>query len=257
MTINPPQHMQEQLPVLLVDNSNTRTKFALSAGNFALPGAVRCLPTRDLTPSAIRCLLNGWRFGRVCISSVSAQSRPALEAAFPGMHIRWVDTALGGSLFEQYEGAATLGADRVANVLAAVEYGRFPVVAVDMGTAATFDVVVHGPRFLGGVIAPGLQMLADSLHAHTSLLPRVPAGSGAQGCIGTNTVAAVQIGARFAFVGTVRAALRAIAEQLGTRPFAVATGGDAHAIVSLVPELDVADECLTLRGIALAAELAL
>lgn len=245
--------MQRQLPTLLVDNSNTRTKFALSAGCRAVSDAVRCLPTRELEPDAIRGLLGDWRYGRVCISSVAVQSRPALYAAFSGMPVHWVDAAAGGDLFENYEGAATLGADRVANALAAVEYGRFPVVAVDMGTAVTFDVVAHGPRFLGGIIAPGRQLMADVMHGHTSLLPRIPGDNAPSGFIGGNTVEAMQIGSRLAFAGMVGAALRGIAQQLGARPFAVATGGDARQVAACVPELDEVDELLTLRGIALAA----
>lgn len=246
--------MQEQLPVLLVDNSNTRTKFALSSGgSLNRASGVLCLPTRRLDPPSIGGLLSCWRYGQVCISSVVEASRPVLESAFAGHPLRWVNAAAGGTVFDEYAGAATLGADRVANVLAAVEYGRFPVVAVDMGTAVTFDVVAPGPRFLGGVIAPGRQMMADALHAHTSLLPCVRAAARTPRCIGGNTVEAVQAGARLSFAGMLENTMREIARELGAKPFCIATGGDSRCMGDCAPLFDVRDELLTLKGIALAA----
>lgn len=250
-----PQQMQGQLPVLLVDNSNTRTKFAVSVGGSLLhDGETRCLPTRGMTAPAIRELLSGWRYGRVGISSVVADSRAALESAFAGSSVCWINAAACGPLFAEYAGAATLGADRVANVLAAAEYGRFPVVAVDMGTAVTFDVVGGGPRFLGGIIAPGRQMMADALHAQTSLLPAVHAAADPFHCIGGDTVEAMQAGVRAGFVGMLENAMRGIERELGAKPFFIATGGDSPAAVQCVPGFDVLDELLTMRGIALAAE---
>lgn len=249
------RQMQEELPVLLVDNSNTRTKFALAVGGQLYPdGEVRCLPTRELTEDSVAGLLSGWRFGRVCISSVVEGSRAVLASPFAGKPLRWVNAALGGPMFDGYAGAATLGADRVANALAAAECGRLPVVAVDMGTAVTFDVVGRGPRFLGGVIAPGRQMTADALHAQTSLLPRVQAAGVSSRFIGRTTVEAMQAGVELSFEGMLRNTMREIEAELGERPFFIATGGDSRHAASRVRELDAVDEHLTLRGIALAAE---
>lgn len=247
--------MQEDLPVLLVDNSNTRTKFALSAAGGALCDSleVRCLPTRGMEAQSIAGLLSGWRYGRVCISSVVEGSRAALREAFAGTPLSWVDAGMGGALFSGYAGAASLGADRVANVLAAVEYGRFPVVAVDMGTAVTFDVVERGPRFLGGIIAPGRRMMADAMHAQTSLLPQIRPVSAAPRCIGGDTAQAMQAGVRLAFAGMLERAMRGIAAELGAKPFFIATGGDSSWAAQCVPGFDARDEFLTLRGIALAA----
>lgn len=250
-----PQQMQGPLSVLLVDNSNTRTKFAVSVGGSLLhDDETRCLPTRGMNAPAIRELLSGWRYGRVCISSVVAGSRAALESAFADRPVCWLNASACGPLFAGYAGAATLGADRVANVLAAVEYGRFPVVAVDMGTAVTFDVVGGGPRFLGGIIAPGRRMMADALHAHTSLLPPVHAAADSLHCIGGDTVEAMQAGVRAGFVGMLENAMRGIERELGAKPFFIATGGDSRAAVQCVQGFDVLDEHLTMRGIALAAE---
>ena len=247
--------MPEKMPVLLVDNSNTRTKFALAAEGCLLRGGeYRFLPTRGIDVGSISSLLEGWKFARVCISSVVPGAQAVFEAAFAGLPLCHVNAAMCGSLFEGYAGADTLGADRVVNVLAAVEHGRFPVVAVDMGTAVTFDVVGGGPRFLGGIIAPGLRMMAEALHAQTSLLPCVDAVSFPPRCIGGNTVEAVQAGVRLAFAGMLCHAMRSLASELGAAPFFIATGGDARLATQWVPGFDLLDESLTLRGIALAAQ---
>ena len=247
--------MQEPLPVLLVDNSNTRTKFSLAVGGQLHPaGEVRCLATRELAGDSVARLLSGWRYGRVCISSVVEGARAVLASSFAGKRLRWVNTAAGGPMFAAYAGASTLGADRVANALAAAQCGRLPVVAVDMGTAVTFDVVGRGPRFLGGIIAPGRQMAADALHAQTSLLPRVRAAAGAPRCIGRTTVEAMQAGVQLSFEGMLRNIMREIEAELGERPFFIATGGDSRLAALRVQGFDAVDEHLTLRGIALAAE---
>lgn len=247
------RYMSENPCTLLVDNSNTFTKFALWDEAHAQPMEVRALPTLGLTVDSIRALVHGWLFRRVAISSVVAESRAALQVAFRAFPVSWISASAAEEVFSQYAGAATLGADRVANVLAVAEYGRFPAVAVDMGTAATFDVVGNGPRFLGGIIAPGQQMMADAMHRCTSLLPRVPQLSAQPGCIGGNTVEAMLSGARLAFEGMVELALRSLAGELGTRPFVVATGGCAGYVAEHVQLVDMVDEHLTLKGIAVAA----
>ena len=240
-------------PILLVDNSNTYTKFALAGEDGSPFPEVRRHRTRSLSGESIRALLQGWRYGMVCISSVVEESRAALESAFAGHPVRRVCAAACGGLFAGYGGSATLGADRVANVLAALRYGRLPAVAVDMGTAATFDVVGQGPRFLGGIIAPGAQLMADALHGGTSLLPRIRLDEPAAGPIGENTAAAMRAGASLAFAAMVHTALHALETELGARPFAIATGGSAREVARLVPEIDTVDELLTLKGVGLFA----
>lgn len=247
--------MNEERTTLLVDNSNTRTKFALAEGGELSPGGVRVIPTAELSEPAVRALLRGWEYGRVCISSVVPQSRAVLQAAFPRCAVAHVDAALAPRLFGEYGGRETLGADRVANVLAVVESCTGPVVVVDMGTAVTFDVVCPGPRYRGGVIAPGLRMMADSLHGRTAQLPELHSLFKPGSCIGGNTVEAMQAGVYLAFCGMVRETLQAMARELGMRPHTVATGGDAAMAAQAVPEIDAVDEHLTLRGIAKASAL--
>lgn len=247
--------MKQILPTLLVDNSNTRTKFALAAGGQSGFSCVRTLATAEISCAAVKHLLRDWEYGRVCICSVVPAARKILHEAFYGTPVIWVRTELAPDLFAGYPGVETLGGDRVANVLAVAATSPLPTVVVDMGTAVTFDVVRAGPRFAGGIIAPGLRMMADALHGCTAQLPIVDVEGMPAVNIGGTTEEAMRSGVWLAFCGMVRETLRAIAQELGTRPHAVATGGNAAAAAACIRELDCVDELLTLRGIARAAAL--
>lgn len=247
--------MEREQFTLFVDNSNTRTKFALALGGNLLEREIRTMPTAEIAPALLRHLLYDWKYSRVCLSSVVPDAREVLLKFFAGKSVSRVCTGLAPTLFAGYGGGKTLGEDRIANVLAVAHMASRPVVAIDMGTAVTFDVVCPGPRFMGGIIAPGLQMMADSLHGGTSLLPPLKMGGEPANRIGDNTEEAMRAGIWLAFSGMVRETLRTLAQELGTRPYAVATGGNAAALLSCIPELDTVDEHLTLRGIAKAAAL--
>lgn len=237
--------------ILLIDNSNTRTKFALLEDSRMIAG-VRVFPTADIQGEAVQALVADWTFSSVCLCSVVPWACSRLQAAF-NCPVRLVDAALVPQLLKGYAGAATLGADRIANVLGVVQKGRFPAVAVDLGTASTFDVVEDGPLFLGGVISPGLQMMADALHERTSLLPPLDARAGFSRTIGKTTLEALHAGVALAFRGMVRETLQSVADELGQRPYVVATGGDASLLAACGGLFDEVDECLTINGIAAAA----
>lgn len=248
--------MNQIMPTLLVDNSNTRTKFALAAGGQLGEACVRTLATAEISCTAVKHLLRDWEYERVCICSVVPTARKTLHEAFYGTPVTWVRTELAPDLFAGYPGVETLGEDRIANVLAVADTPFLPTVVVDMGTAVTFDVVCAGPRFTGGIIAPGLRMMAEALHGCTAQLPIVDVGEApAVTVIGETTEEAMRSGVWLAFCGMVRETLRAIAQELGTRPRAVATGGNAAAAAACIRELDCVDELLTLRGTARAAAL--
>ena len=126
--------------------------------------------------------------------------------------------------------AKTVGADRLAQASAAWARAKGPCVVVSMGTAITIDVVTARGEFKGGLIAPGLRLMARALHEHTALLPRVePARRRA--ALGRDTREAIEAGVSFAAEGLIRAAL---AQHRG-RVFG--TGGDAPLFRDLFDEL--------------------
>ncbi len=240
---------------LLIDNSNTRTKFMRARGLELLPGQ-RVLPTADITPADVRELLRGWEYGRTLrCSVVPAARQPLCEGAGGEVLLLGAESPLNISL--DYPEPATIGADRLANAMAAAETCPLPCVALDLGTATTFDVVVGGeggkPRFIGGVIAPGLAAMGQYPGRSTALLPAIEPRA-PQHAIGRSTAEAMHAGAFHGYAGLVRGILNAIAEDLGRQPYVVATGGDAALLAAALPEINALDPLLTFRGLALAAE---
>lgn len=143
-----------------------------------------------------------------------------------------------------------LGPDRVVNCIAALNRFQPPFLIVDFGTATTFDAVDASGAYVGGAIAPGLQISADALFQRTSRLPRVEIMEPATP-IGTNTVSAMQSGLFWGYVGLVDGLARRCKAQLGTgaRVPCVATGGLANLVGRACKEIDDVDEHLTLAGL--------
>lgn len=241
---------------LLIDNSNGRTKFMLCV-NGKLQEERRVLPTAELSAPAIRSLLAGWEYDSALICSVVPAAQPLLQQALAPCPVRFLTAQNAPRVdFSAYAGRATLGADRVADVLGLLTYGHSPALAVDAGTAITFDLLTCPacqPAFGGGIIAPGLHTMAEALHARTAQLPQVYAECPAR-AIGTTTTEAMQSGLVLGLRGMVRELITAATAELGERPFVVATGGDAALLQQLLPQLiDAVDPLLTFRGLALAA----
>src|SRR5258708_3229879 len=147
-----------------------------------------------------------------------------------------------------YENPQEVGADRIVNGVAAFEKYGGPCVAVDFGTATTFDVVSAKGEYLGGVIAPGIGISAQALVENTARLPRVDIRRPAK-IIGTNTVASIQAGLFFGYLGLVDGILERLLEELGPDTKVLATGGLARPIGESSRYIQTVDELLTLDGL--------
>lgn len=143
-----------------------------------------------------------------------------------------------------------VGADRIVNAVAAYEGHGGPLVVVDFGTATTFDCVNADGDYIGGAIAPGYQISADALFTRTAKLPRVPLQR-PERAIGTNTVASMQSGLFWGYVGLVNELARRCKAEFDVPPKCVATGGLARLIGGACDEIDAHDEHLTLVGLRL------
>lgn len=141
-----------------------------------------------------------------------------------------------------------VGADRLVNAVAAHQEYAGPLVVVDFGTATTFDVVDIEGSYLGGVIAPGINLSLEALHSASAQLPRVAIGRPDR-VIGKNTVQAMRAGIFWGYVSLVDGVVARIAEELGTQPRAIATGGLAQLFTDCTPTLTTADPDLTLKGL--------
>jgi type III pantothenate kinase len=147
-----------------------------------------------------------------------------------------------------------VGADRVVNSVAAVHRYGAPVVTVDFGTSTNFDVVDASGAYIGGSIAPGLEVSEDALIAATAALRRVETRP-PRSPIGRNTVEAMQSGLLYGHAGLVDGIVDRIKDELGGEPRIVATGGLASTIVPLCRTVDVVDAWLTLDGLRIIYEM--
>ena len=146
-----------------------------------------------------------------------------------------------------------VGADRVANCVGAYHKYGGPTIVVDFGTATNFDVVSKKGEFLGGAIAPGLNISADALFARAARLPRVEIRRPAK-IIGTNTVDNLQIGLFWGHIGLVDSILERMIAELGADTRCVATGGLAHLIARESKFISEVNDRLTLEGLRLIYE---
>ncbi|MGF1469714.1 MAG: type III pantothenate kinase [Sandaracinaceae bacterium] len=147
-----------------------------------------------------------------------------------------------------YENPREVGADRIVNAVAAFEAVRRAVVVVDFGTATTFDVVSSQGEYLGGVIAPGIQISADALFARAAKLPRVQVAKPPR-VVGRNTVHSMQSGIVYGYVGLVDGIVERIWHELGTRGAVLATGGLARLVQPESRTIERVEEHLTLEGL--------
>jgi type III pantothenate kinase len=128
-----------------------------------------------------------------------------------------------------YENPGEVGADRVVASIAAYEKYGGPCIVVDFGTATTFDAVTAKGEYLGGAIAPGIGISAEALYLRTAKLPRIEVVKPKR-AIGKTTVASMQSGIYFGYVGLVNHLIEEISGELGGRAAIVVTGGFGEAL---------------------------
>ena len=154
----------------------------------------------------------------------------------------------------KYDTPRDVGADRIVDAAAALSLYGGPAVIVDIGTATVFDAVTVNGDYLGGAIAPGIQIAADSLFHTTAQLRRVELTAPAT-AIGKNTVHALQSGLVLGYAELVKGMIRRFDEELGGNAKIIATGGLAGVVVDEVGMFDAVDPNLTLTGLRLIHEI--
>ncbi len=233
---------------LLVDNSNTRTKFALGdAGGLGDWRGV--LPTPELCHESLASLTSGVEFSAVIICSVVPAKAAVLREFFePQRPLHFLDHESPLGMGIDYPQPAQIGADRLANAAGVLTRHGAPAIIIDFGTAVTFDVISGQPAYCGGVIAPGLGAISGYLPQKTALLPAIELAE-PESAIGKSTVQAMQAGAVFGYRGLVKEIIARIRMELAGSPKIIATGGDAALIAAGVPEIDTVDPDITLDGL--------
>ncbi len=187
----------------------------------------------------------------IIISSVVPPSVPIWERACTKLFSRppqIVGPGMKTGMPLRYENPREVGADRIVNAVAAYEKFGGPIIAVDFGTATTFDCVSASGEYLGGVICPGVHISMEALFSRASKLHRVEI-SRPKTVIGKTTTAALQSGLLYGYAGMVDAMVGRIRDELGSPARVIATGGLARRIAN---ESDVIEEVvpfLTLEGL--------
>jgi len=152
-----------------------------------------------------------------------------------------------------YDNPREVGPDRVVNTLAAYTMYGGPALVVDFGTSTNFDVVSARGEFLGGALAPGIEISVDALAARAARLFKVELVE-PRSVIGKTTTEALQSGLLYGFAGQVDGMVHRISDELGARPVVLATGGLSHLMFQVCETLDHHEPDLTLHGLRLVYE---
>jgi type III pantothenate kinase len=250
--------------LLVVDVGNTQTHFGVFRDLGAAPAERwRFATVRESTGDELGAALSnllalrGLSFGDVEASIVSS-TVPQLSVQWTAMAARYlghrmlvVGPSIRTGMPIRYDNPHEVGADRLANAVAAYDRVRSTCVVVDFGTAITYDVISAAGEYLGGIISPGAEISIDALYDRAAKLPKVELAE-PRALIGKSTVEAIRSGIVFGFAGQVDGIVRRLRGELGAGTTVIATGGLAGVLVPFVREMiDEVDDELTLTGLRL------
>jgi type III pantothenate kinase len=247
--------------LLAVDVGNTNVTLALFDGE-RLAADWRVTSRREWTADEVAVelrdlfALQGFELSvvtGVVISSVVPTVNPALVEA-SRRYLKHDPLMVGPGVKTRvrirYDNPKDVGADRIANALAAFTRYGGPVVVIDFGTAVTYDAISAEGDYLGGAISPGIEISLDALVSHTAMLRRVEPVA-PDSVIGRNTVASIQSGLVWGFVAQVEGMVKRMVDELGGKARVVATGGQAPLVAGLTHVIEATDPLLTLEGLRL------
>ncbi len=243
-------------PYLLINNNNSRTKLALASTDGLLD--LRVTETAGLTRQALLDEVGDWSFQNIVLASVVPEKAVLIRETFSGICSPLeISHQVNLGISVDFPDPSSIGADRLANAAAVVAiHDAAPAIVVDFGTAVTFDIISSGRAYVGGVIAPGLNVMTDYLHDRTALLPKIDLAE-PPAAIGKSTVDAMLSGAVHGYRGLVKEILVRITAELRSdqHPMIVATGGYAELIAKGLPEINSVEPGLTLEGLRIIGNL--
>ena len=246
--------------LLAVDVGNTQTVLGLYAGG-ELTDHWRLATERSTTADELGVVLGGLldldAVDGICLASTV----PVLLREWELLADKWAQApllAVGPGVKTgipiRYDDPREVGPDRIVNAVAAKERYGAPVIVVDFGTSTNFDVVSQEGEYVGGVIAPGIEVSMEALFARAARLVKVDYVA-PPAVIGKTTVGGLQSGLVYGFAGQVDGIVGRIREELGAEARAVATGGLADLVAPHTRTIETVDPFLTLDGLRLVWEL--
>ena len=244
--------------LLAVDAGNTQTVYGVFDGD-RLAEHYRVATERRRTADELYVLINGLldldAVDGVCLSStVPALVREYEEfAGRAGVPALVMGPGVSTGMAIRYDDPREVGPDRIANAVAAKERYGAPCIVVDFGTSTNFDVLSPDGEYVGGVLAPGIEISMDALFSRAARLFRVDF-TAPPSVIGKTTQTALQSGLVYGFVGQVDEIVTRIRAELGVDAQAIATGGLAELVASHSRTLAKVDPFLTLEGLRLVYE---
>ena len=161
----------------------------------------------------------------------------------------WVD-ADSVNIPVLYDNPSEVGADRLVNAIAAYHLYKTSLIVIDFGTATTFDVITGQGEYIGGAIAPGIGIAAESLFLHASKLPRVELFNPPKTVIGKNTAHSMKSGIIYGYAELVDGMVRRIKKEMQSpNPKVIATGGLAPLMQNISQTIEAVEMGLTLEGL--------
>lgn len=255
--------LYDQASIALV----TRATKVVRTADFGLSHNFRIATVSDRTADEHALLFSqllGMR-GLDRLSSISgvviSSTVPSLTTALKDMVNRWfeaepvvVGPGVKSGMSILYDNPKEVGADRIADAVAAFDLYPGPSVVVDFGTATTFDAISGRKEYLGGAIVPGIEISLNSLFASAAALRNVELLE-PRGVIGKSTVESIQSGALYGFAEQADGLCRRFRAELGENVTVIGTGGLSTVISKYCREIDVVEPWLTLHGLRLIYEM--
>jgi type III pantothenate kinase len=242
--------------LLAVDVGNTQTVFGLFEDG-ALRQHRRVATEPDRTGDELGVLLDGLLDLERVEGIAFATSVPALVRSYEELAAEWIEAPIlvvgpgtKTGIAIRYDDPREVAPDRIANAVGARDRHGAPCIVVDFGTSTNFDIVSADGEFVGGVLAPGIEVSMDALFSRAARLFQVDF-SAPQRVIGKTTASALQAGLVYGFVGQVEEIVSRVRDELGVEAPAVATGGLAELIVPHCRTIETVDPFLTLEGLRL------
>jgi type III pantothenate kinase len=239
---------------LLIDISNSFTKLAFATRRrISKPTRIA---TQRFSAPVLRRVLRRHKIGMVAVCSVVPKKNNFVRKAAKGTRILWLTPKIKLGVGIDYPNPKGIGADRLANAAAVAALYGCPAIVVDFGTAVTFDIVSLQRKYIGGVIAAGLEAMTNFLYQRTALLPKLSLKE-PRSAVGRSTMEAMRAGAVIGYRGLVREIIGQIkAERFpGQKTHVIATGGYAGLIAKRLDEIDLVHPNLTLEGLRIVANL--